>query len=210
MTGVQTCALPISPRAWDFYAPVRERFARASEFVMQPGRFGPDLKILPERVALLQRIVKLLEDHGSHVVLVYPPMAPPIAAAMEKSGHHGHYFELGRQLTGLGREAYDFHSPAALDIPLAEFSDTHHAGNTAYMRLLVQIVRQRPDSALASHVNLDQLVMWTEFYQGTTVAVFEKDYISVPETDFLGLGVTKHRVGTPTTPPVNPPARKTD
>lgn len=208
--GSELNGIVFTPRAWEFYAPVRERFAKAGEFVMQPGRFGPDLKILPERMALLQRILKRLEDHGSRVVLVYPPMAPPIATAMEKSGQHGYYFELGKQLTGLGREAYDFHSPDTLGIPLAEFSDTHHAGNAAYMRLLVQIVRQRPDSALSPHVNLEQLVKWTELYRGTTVAIFEKDHITVPETDFLGLGVTKHRATTRPAQTVSPPARKTD
>jgi hypothetical protein len=208
--GSELNGIVFTPRAWEFYAPVRERFAKAGEFVMQPGRFGPGLQILPERVALLQRILKLLEDHGSRVVLVYPPMAPPIATAMEKSGHHAHYSELGKQLTGLGREAYDFHSPDALGIPLAEFSDTHHAGNNAYMRLLVQIVRQRPDSALAPYVNSEQLARWTELYKGTTVALFEKDHITMPETDFLGLGVTKRRVAQPSAGPVNPPARKTD
>ena len=189
--GSQLNGIVFSERAHDFYAPVREYFADAPNFVLKPGRFGPDLKVRADRVELLQRIVKQMEAAGVHVVLLYPPMAPPIAKAMAESGRHEYISALGKQLKELGLEAYDFHSPQALNIPVSEYADTHHAGNTAYMRLLAEIVRQNPDSPLAKRVKRDQLLKWIEQFQGTTVAVFEKDRIPVAETDFLALGVTK-------------------
>lgn len=191
--GSELNGLVFTERARNFYDPIRQHFANADEFVMQPGRFGPDLKIRPERAVALRRIIQRLEAHGAHVILIYPPMAPPIAAAMERSGHHGHYLELGRQILRMGVEAYDFHSPDALGIPLSEFSDTHHAGNNAYMRLLARILEQRPDSPLARYVNSGQNAKWIERYEGTTVTVFKKDRITVAEQDFLGLGRPKDR-----------------
>ncbi len=191
--GSELNGLVFTERARDFYEPIRRHFANADEFVMQPGRFGPDLKIRPERVEVLRRIIQRLEARGSQVILIYPPMAPPIAAAMERSGHHGHVLELGRQILSLGPEAYDFHSPAALGIPIGEFSDTHHAGNNAYMRLLARILEQRPDSPLARYVNAEQNAKWIQRYEGTTVTVFKQDRITAVEEDFLGLGRPKDR-----------------
>jgi len=192
--GSELNGLVFTRRAQDFYEPIRRHFAKADEFVMQPGRFGPDLKIRPERVETLRRIIQRLEEHGAKVILIYPPMAPPIAAAMERSGHHAHFLELGRQILKLGPEAYDFHSPSALGIPVSEFADTHHAGNNAYMRLLARILEQRPDSPLSRHVNNAQNAKWIERYEGTTVTVFNKDRIKVAEQDFLNLGRPKDRV----------------
>jgi len=189
--GSQLNGIVFSERAKEFYAPVREYFTDAKNFVLKPGRFGPDRKVHPERIALLQRLVKQMEDAGAHVVLLYPPMAPPIAQAMAESGRHEYISELGKQLKALGFEAYDFHSPQALGIPTSEYSDTHHAGNTAYMRLLAEIVRQHPESPLAKRVKRDEIIQRIEQFKGTTVAVLEKDRIQAAETDFLGLGVTK-------------------
>ena len=191
--GSELNGLLFTGRAKDFYEPIRRHFSNADEFVMQPGRFGPDLKILPERVEILRRIIHRLEEHGAKVILIYPPMAPPIAAAMERSGHHAHFLELGRQLLNLGPEAYDFHSPSALGIPVSEFADTHHAGNNAYMRLLARILEQRPGSSLSQHVNTVQIAKWIEKYEGTTVTVFKNDRITVAEQDFLNLGRPKDR-----------------
>lgn len=193
LDGSQLNGLVFSPRAWDFYAPVRERLAAPEKFIMQPGRFGPDLSIHSERIAILKRTTQKLRDHGAHVILIYPPMAPQIVTAMEKSAHHGHFFDLARKIEALGLEFYDCHSASALGIEPAEFSDTHHGGNTAYMRILSAILKKNPASPLAKFVNQNKITRWAEDFRGTTVAVFEQDHINVAETDFLGLGTAKDR-----------------
>ena len=120
-------------------------------------------------------------------------MAPQIVTAMEKSEHHGHFFDLARKIEALGLEFYDCHSASALGIEPAEFSDTHHGGNTAYMRILSAILKKNPASPLAKVVNQNKITRWAEDFRGTTVAVFEQDHINVAETDFLGLGTAKDR-----------------
>lgn len=178
-------------QAWDFYAPVRKRLASPLEFVMTPGRFGPDLAIHEDRIETIRRAIKKLQAHGAHVILIYPPMAPSMVSAMEKSGHHDHFFKLPQKLEALGTEFYDFHAPDSVGIEPGEFADTHHAGNTAYMRLLTAILKRNPTSPLSQIVDQDKLEQWIQNYRGTTVAVFEHDRIRVAETNFLGLDLAK-------------------
>lgn len=189
--GSQLKGIVFNPRSLEFYAPLRKSLADADAFIMQPGRFGPDLRIHEERLLILARAAKKLQDHGTHVVLIYPPMAPQIVAAMRRSGHHAHFFDLPAKIAQLGFEFYDLHSPLALGIQPGEFSDTHHAGNTAYMRLLIEIVKTSPGSPVARFVDVKRLSKMTEAFRGTTVAVFEHDHVEVAELDFLGLGVSK-------------------
>jgi hypothetical protein len=185
--GSQLNGLVFSPRAHEIYAPIRERLSRAESFVLEPGRFGPDLQIRPERIEKLQRILRVLEANSSTVVLVYPPMAPRIVEAFEQSGRHAYYFELGRKISALGREAYDFHSAREIGALPPEFSDTHHAGNVAYMRLLIEILRRNPHSALSGRIETALVTDWVNRFQGKTVAVLQNDRIPADETDFLDL-----------------------
>jgi hypothetical protein len=189
--GSQLNGLVFSDEAWDFYAPVRERFANIDRYILQPGRFGPDLTIRADRVELLQNILRRLGETGCHVILLNPPMAPPLVEAMRRSGRHQHYFDLAPVVRELGAEFYDFADPVPLGIPMSEFADTHHAGNTAYMRLLLEIVRRNPGSPLAGGINAERLAEWVDRFAGGTVAVLGSDMIQTRETDFLGLGVQK-------------------
>ncbi|MDZ4288133.1 MAG: hypothetical protein U0984_09245 [Prosthecobacter sp.] len=189
--GSQLNGLVFTDKAWDFYAPVRQRFAHVDAFVLESGRFGPDMQIRPDRLTLLRRIIQRLETAGTHVILVNPPMAPPLVAAMSRSGRHQYYFQFGDAIQKLGAEAYDFREPATLGIPAAEFADTHHAGNTAYMRLLLEIAKRSPASPLAGQIDQPKLAEWVQRFAGNTVAILAKDRIRTRETDFLGLGVQK-------------------
>ncbi|MEQ1749346.1 MAG: hypothetical protein ABL974_07975, partial [Prosthecobacter sp.] len=116
---------------------------------------------------------------------------PQIVSAMEQSAHHRYYFDLAHKIKALGLEFYDLHSSKDLGIQPGEFSDTHHGGNTAYMRILSAILRQNPASPLTKIVDQSKIARWVEENRGTTVAIFEHDHIDVVETDFLGMGIVK-------------------
>jgi hypothetical protein len=189
--GSQFNGLVFTERAWDFYSPARERLADPDKFIMIPGRFGPDLSIREDRLLVLKRTVEKLENCGAHVILIYPPMAPQIVLSMKRSGHHQHFFGLADKIRDLGFEFYDFHDPELLGIQPGEFSDTHHAGNTAYMRLLRAVAEKNPLSPLSQLIDPARLNSLTQAYRGTTVAVLERDHVDVAETDFLGIGISK-------------------
>ncbi|MEQ1748228.1 MAG: hypothetical protein ABL974_02315, partial [Prosthecobacter sp.] len=72
LDGSQLNGLVFTSRAREFYAPIRDRLASPEKFIMQPGRFGPDLSIHDDRLAVLDRTTKKLRDHGAHVILIYP------------------------------------------------------------------------------------------------------------------------------------------
>jgi len=168
-----------------------EAFADPQRFILETPRYQPGQTINPARVALFADMVRRLQERGSYVIVVLLPIAPPIYNAFDLTG--GHYFlvELSHQFLALGNESYDLLDPGTIGATSCEFADIHHAGDTAYMRLLRYIVVTNPQSRLHDYVELETLNDAIAANQGRTIARFGVDDALQVEQDFLGLGCAK-------------------
>jgi hypothetical protein len=185
----------VSPLALPLYAASSE-IVRAPDRLVLAGarragahsRFGPDNVVVPERLAALDRALAVLESQDARVILLLPPVAPPVAQAMARSGRHRFIDELDREVRARGREYYNFHDITRLGSDVCEFGDAIHSGNVAYLRMLKSIVDSNPRSALASFVDPAQLARDIARDAGGTLSRYPADGAMPPEIDFLRVG----------------------
>lgn len=184
-----------SPQALPIYALASEQVREPDRLVLAGARragahsrLGPDNVVLPARLAALDRALAVLESRGARVVLFLPPVAPPVAQAMARSGRHGFLDDLDRALKARGREVYNFHDPARLGSDLCEFGDAYHSGNVTYLRMLKAIVESNPRSALAAYVDPAQLERDIARDAGGTLSRYPSDGAMPPEVDYLRAG----------------------
>lgn len=104
---------------------------------------------------------------------------------MRKSLRHLYLEEISNYLKFSGLEFYDFHNPNSIGTSICEFSDPHHAGNTAYMRILRQILIDNPSSKLADHVSLENLEDLITENKGRKITLSDKQRHVMSERDFL-------------------------
>lgn len=197
--GSQLNGIQLSPAALDFYSVPRAAIKSPAEYVSDAQyqkfgpdfRYGPDKRLVPERFRAFERAMHLLRSAGVHVVVYFPPLAPPIYDAMEAGGRHQYLKDLAGYFKERGLEFYDFHNPKSIGTTLCEFSDTHHSGNTAYMRILTEILRRNPGSALNQYVDSKQLTGAIKQFEGRTLAAFRPENYLTKEVDFLEAGCVR-------------------
>jgi hypothetical protein len=136
-------------------------------------------------------MVRRLQERGSHVIVVALPIAPPIYGAFDLEFGHRYIVEVGAELSEIGDEFYDLQDPRVIGATACEFADVHHAGNTAYMKLLALIVTENPTSRLADYIDLDYLEALIAANPDRTIVQFGTEVELPPEHDFLRLGCNK-------------------
>jgi len=188
----------LSPQALPLYALASEQVREAERFVLtgarragDHSRFGPDNVVVAERLAALDRALAVLESRGARVVLLLPPVAPPVARAMARSGRHGFLADLDRALKARGREYYNFHDPVSVGSDICEFGDAFHSGNVTYLRMLKNIVESNPRSHLAAYVDPAQLARDIGRDAGGTLSRYPADGAMPAEVDYLRVGCRK-------------------
>jgi hypothetical protein len=155
-------------------------------------RYDPGNKIQQERIDTYKEIVGLLHRNGVQVVAVMPPIAPPIYGLMDPYNGYGHIRELPARIASISDEFYDFQNPASIGTEACEFADVHHSGETAYMRILLTILRKNPDSLLRDYVAAGRLREWVQTFKGLTIADMNGS-LRAQERDFLRLGCPRKK-----------------
>lgn len=190
--------LRLTDGGFDYYAKYADQFANPDAFIAGSDRYGPDLKIYDDRIQTLRDIVSLFHEKGVKVVLVLPPIAPNIYKALDLETAHRRFIELPGKLKGIGDEFYDFHDPDKTGASACEFADPHHAGDTAYMRLLLAMAGGNRASVINSYIDKDMLSRSILAFEGLTIADFNQEYALHQERDFLRLGCARKMKDTAT------------
>ena len=159
------------------------------------GRYQPDQKFDPDKMRLLDGLVRKFRYAGTGVVLMLLPIAPPIVQKMTESGRYEFIAALRSQLAEFGArsrvEFYDFYDPAVVNGTICEFQDPHHGGNALYARMLALVLRSNPQSVLREFVDRDSVERIGERYSGRVVAPLRSEAPAFQEVDFLGMGCRK-------------------
>jgi hypothetical protein len=151
-------------------------------------RYGPDNQVVAARLAELDALLAKLRMRGTHVILVVPPVAPPVAEAMAASPRHRYLEDLDRMLRHRGDEYYNFHDARALSADVCEYADATHAGNVVYMKMLRAMADRNPAGPLARALERPRLDAAIARFAGRTIVSFEADGALPAERDFLEAG----------------------
>jgi hypothetical protein len=176
-----------------YYARFAADMKNPREFIYGEGalRYGPNKIIYDARIRTYRQIIELFKSNGVTVIAVMPPIAPPIYENLDLLNGHSYFKELASKLAPLTDEFYDFTDPRSIGAGACEFTDIHHAGNTAYMRILSAILKQNPHSAISEYVEVSKLHHWIDEFSGLTIADFSGTLVA-PERDFLRIGCDKN------------------
>ncbi len=139
-----------------------------------------------------QRLIALvqgLQDRGTDVILVLPPVAQPIFDWLNEQPEPNLVKELQRRLPTLPALTFDFHDPASIGTDGCEFVDGIHGGEVTYLRVLDAIAAD-PSADLEQAVDRPLVQRLIAENSGhATVRWPNSD--RAPEADFNSLGCKK-------------------
>lgn len=181
----------LTDHAEEYFSKYADIMKNPQAYIDDSPRYGPNIKLVDDRFETLRKIIDLFHQKGTKVILILPPIAPPVYEAMDLEKTHARFKELPQILQSYGDEFYDFHDPTKIKTNKCEFADLHHAGDTAYMRLLLQILAENPNSALRPFIDEKHLARYVKEFSGRTTADFDGTLQSYTEKDFLKLGCNK-------------------
>ena len=144
-----------------------------------------------EMFAKVENLRRKLQGAGSKVVLVMPPFPSMIT---DRLANHSLYSVVDRiraRIRSLPGEVFDFHDARSVGSPDCEFLDGRHGGDVTYLRMVREIVRRNPASAVAAHADIAGLDRDIERFAGRALARYEPELDRFAETDFLNLGCKK-------------------
>lgn len=137
----------------------------------------------------LADIVGMIEEQGSELILVTPPVASTVVAALATGGKPILLEEMNARLAAIGHPVFDFHDPTALGSPECEFIDGFHGGRVTYLRML-SAVAASGKTGLGGYVDIAEINRLIAANAGR--ALLQEDLRpGEAEVDFLDLGCDK-------------------
>jgi hypothetical protein len=137
--------------------------------------FQRNCTLASDRIAKFAAVLENITQSGISVVTVLAPMPRNVLDGMKQTAAYG-YIDALRPLLSVRFQSsrveyYDFFDAASFGSDLCEFIDGYHGGEVTYMRLLLDIIERRPDSALAPVLAAEHLRQLVANHTGqTTVA----------------------------------------
>lgn len=138
--------------------------------------------------------LKLLEDRGVKIVLFLPPIVPTVFNKMMESGKYALYQELQEKLKSLPYEFYDFTDITRLGSNECECTDAFHGGVILHYRMMLDLLKQNPDSVLSQYLNTKYFKQMINQYPGLTAPPDFMEESNFEEQDFLKLGCVKPKI----------------
>lgn len=140
----------------------------------------------------IKEFLRYLEHVEITPIIVLPPLSRRVLDAMQRRGaDYGYFAEMRKFASGLKIEAYDFTEPESLGAGDCEFVDGFHGGEVVYMRMLAEILKRNPASALAPYLNAADLVRTIQQAGGHVLSQQSARQYALAESDFLQLGCLK-------------------
>ena len=183
----------LSEKSYEYNKRWRDTLHNPADYIAKTNRYQPNKTNIAANLEYYKKLLNIFRSHGVKVVSVLPPLAPSIYTEIEKNrAGYEHVFELKALLSEYSDEFYDFHDPGSVGTDICEFEDMHHAGNTAYMRLLLTIIKQNQNSLLRPYVDIDMIVRGVKNFEDMTIAKFEPALYLSAEQDFLDFNCQKN------------------
>lgn len=144
-----------------------------------------------ERLAQFKSIIEDVQKAGVKLVLIAPPIMPIFLKEALK--YNPAYLKSLERLSfnAPGVEFYDFNLLMNDDFQDCEYSDQWHLGEVAQLRVLLEILKRNPDSALKEFVNRPKVEEAISRNAGHFMVDWDADKWKVKEVDFLKLGCKK-------------------
>ncbi|WP_374650413.1 hypothetical protein [Dongia sp.] len=137
----------------------------------------------------LEALVQRLQEAGTEVIVLLPPVAKPIHDWLSAQPEPNLVKELQRRLTTLPVLTFDLHDPASIASDPCEFVDGMHGGEVTYLRVLDAIAAD-PSTHLDNAV--DRALIQRLIAENAGHARLQSDDPDqAPEADFNSLGCVK-------------------
>ena len=144
------------------------------------------------RFAALDELLELLMAADITPIIILTPLAKRVLDRMvARSPAYAYISAFRDRIKTMTVERYDFSDPGSLGSDDCEFVDGVHGGEIVYQRILAEIVRRNPQSAIAPLVSSADLRRSIKQSSGRTLSAESAAKYSLAETDFLGLGCVK-------------------
>ncbi len=159
----------------------------------------PDVRFVYGRHLSEQRrqqfleIVRLCRQYQVTLVVYIPPLAHRVCERMAgMKQEYGYIDEFRDFISTLPLETYDFHDPRTAGINDCEFIDGLHVGEVGSLKLLLEILRQNPESVLRQCLNVRLMQEKIEEFDNCVLSQYGPSMYNSEEVDFLGLGCKKN------------------
>ncbi|MBI2256849.1 MAG: hypothetical protein HYU58_19670 [Proteobacteria bacterium] len=137
----------------------------------------------------LEALVKRLQDSGTEVILLLPPVSGPVYDWIAAQPEPNLVNEVQRRLPELPALTFNFHDPKTLGTDPCEFVDGMHGGEVTYLRVLDAIAAD-PSADLEDAVDRPLIARLIAENAGHA-SVKRDDPDRQPEADFNSLGCNK-------------------
>lgn len=144
------------------------------------------------RLERLKSIVARIQQAGSKVIVILPPFPGRVMEALDANPQYAVLADVRKSVSALPTETYDFTDGRTLGDD-CEYLDGRHGGDIVYMRMLSEILRRNPKSALAGVVDLAKIQQEITTSKGRALAFSTELGSSFREADFLGLSCKKNQ-----------------
>ena len=143
-----------------------------------------------ERLHRISESIRRLEEAGTTVITVMPPVAPTVYKVMRDAPERfATVWAFQEFMTKLSQHHFDFLNPALIAAEDCEFLDGYHGGQLVFARMLLAIARA--ESSMSSALDLDLLHAMIDCCSGRAMALDIYRRPTEREVDFLGLGCLK-------------------
>jgi len=176
------------------FAPEGQRITGFNDRLGPKRRFEFGMEISQNRLDTLNEIIAMCVDRNVVPVIIIPPVTT-IAnqRILSRPEKYGYVFRFQEYVKSLPFETYDFHDIRKAGSTDCECIDGFHIGDVAYQRVLLNILRTNPATAIRTFVNAGVMEKMVVEGNGRVMTVFEEDKgkFNYRETDFLQLGCKK-------------------
>lgn len=152
-------------------------------------RFEYGNNLSKTRLVIFNKILKLIRDNNTKVILFIPPLANTISKAMK--GYSYNYIDKFRTyISNFTKvEHYDYHILSTITENDCECLDGVHGGEVVYSRILKDMYNK--NSLIAKYINISSINKNIDEYKGDTLIITNNNLFKKHEIDFLKLGCKK-------------------
>jgi hypothetical protein len=151
-------------------------------------RFEYGNELPKNRVETLYKIIKLIEENDTKIILIIPPIANDVYRKM-KNYQYGFVDKFRELINSLNEENYDYHNPSVISKDDCEFVDGFHGGDVFFNRILKNM--HDNNSSISKYIKTDNVNNSINSYQGNTLTINSENIFKNQEVDFLKLGCKK-------------------
>lgn len=152
------------------------------------SRFKYGNELSKNRVAILYKILELIKNNNTKIIVFIPPIANATYKKME--GYQYGFVDTFRELIkSLNVENYDYHNLPVVTQNDCEYIDGFHGGDVIYSRILKDMYDN--NSSISKYIEISNVNNSINLYQGNTLTVNSGNIFKNKEVDFLRLGCKK-------------------